>query len=57
MFSFFFKQSERDALRAKIASTKRAMERAMRRHGINSDAAREFDKQLDKLEAELAQYA
>ena len=57
MFSMFFKQSERDLLRAKIASTYIAMDRAMRRHGINSTAAREFDRQIDKLEAELAQYA
>lgn len=57
MFSMFFKKSERDALRAKIASTQKAMELAMRRHGINSSQAREFDKQLDKLEYELAHAA
>lgn len=54
MFTFFIKKSERDVLRAKIASTYAAMERAMRRHGVNSDAAREFDRMIDKLEAELA---
>lgn len=55
MFSFFNRESAtRRVLRERLASAKRGLERAMRLHGVNSDKAREFDKLVDKLEAELA---
>jgi hypothetical protein len=55
IFNIFRKESpERRALNHRLASAKRALVRAMKIHGINSDRAREFDKLIDKLEAELA---
>lgn len=41
-------------LNHRVVSAKKAMERAMRLHGVNSDRARDFDKLIDKLESELA---
>jgi hypothetical protein len=54
-FNLFRKGSpEHRVLHTRLASAKRALVRAMRIHGVNSDRAREFDKLIDKLEAELA---
>lgn len=52
MFNFF-KKDDRKALVQKIHATKRLMENAMRKHGVNSSQVKDFDKQLDKLEAQL----
>jgi len=55
MFSIFSRESTaRRVLRDRLASAKRGLERAMKMHGVNSDKAREFDRLVDKLEAELA---
>ena len=48
-----FKKDERESLRQAINARRRLLEQAMRKHGINSSQAREFDKQIDELEAQL----
>ncbi len=55
MFNWF-KSDDRKALIQKISYTKRLMENAMRKHGVNSSQVREFDKQIDQLEAQLQTY-
>lgn len=53
MFDFFTNSSKRKELQAQIVHRRRLMENAMKRHGVNSPQAVEFDKQLDQLEREL----
>ncbi|MNC18244.1 hypothetical protein D3C81_318960 [compost metagenome] len=51
-FDMFKHEPKHATMDHRLASAKRGLERAMRIHGINSDRAREFDKLIDKLEAE-----
>lgn len=53
MFALLFKKDERESLRQAIYARRRLMEQAMSKYGINSSQVREFDKQIDELEAQL----
>lgn len=54
MFKLFnFSSNQQRALRDQIAARTRLLERAMAKYGVNSSQARDFEAQIDELEAQL----